>query len=64
MNHISPTPQGIKVWAESKLIAIDRRKLTFEIHAYDEYGEIGNAIHDRFIVNEEKFVEKAMAKKK
>lgn len=64
MDHVSPTPVGIKVWAESKLIAIDRRKLTFEIFAYDEYGEIGHAIHDRFIVNEKKFVEKAMSKKR
>lgn len=62
LKHIAATPVGLRVWAEAKLVAIDRRALTFTITAYDAAGEIGNADHTRFLVDAEKFQQKADAK--
>ena len=63
VTHDAPTPVGMSVTCESELVEIDGRKLSFKIKAYDEKGEIGTAYHKRFIINEEKFLEKAEGKK-
>ena len=63
IQHISATPVGMKVTAESELIAIEGRKLTFKVTAFDEVGKIGEGIHERFIINNEKFQAKTNSKK-
>ena len=62
VSHDAATPLGMKVWAESELVEVDRRRLVFEVAAYDECGLIGKGIHERFIINNEKFLAKVNAK--
>lgn len=62
VSHDSATPLGMKVWAESELIAIEGRKLSFEVAAYDECGLIGKGRHERFIINKDKFMSKVRSK--
>lgn len=62
LKHTSATPVGMEVRAESKVTAVDGRKITFEIVAYDEAGEIGRATHERVIVKADRFLEKAYDK--
>lgn len=59
LDHLAPTPVGMRVQCESILEQVEGRKLTFSITAKDEKGEIGRAVHQRFIVEEEKFQSKA-----
>lgn len=63
LEHLAPTPVGMKVWCETVLTEIDERKLTFSITAFDETGKIGEAIHARFIIEETKFQNKADKKR-
>ncbi len=60
--HTSATPVGMEVRAESVVTAVDGRKVTFEIVAYDEAGEIGRSTHERFIIKAERFLEKTYEK--
>lgn len=60
--HSAATPVGMKVWAESVVTAVEGKKITFEVHAYDERGEIGSGTHERFIIKPEKFLAKAQSK--
>ena len=62
VSHCSATPLGMKVWAETELVEIDRRKLVFKVAAYDERGLIGEGRHERFIIDNLKFQAKADAK--
>mgnify|MGYP006357051471 CR=1 FL=1 len=62
VNHTSATPVGMEVRAESTVTAVAGRKVTFEIVAYDEAGEIGRAVHERFIIKTERFLEKTYDK--
>lgn len=61
--HSAPTPLGMKVTCESELTKVEGRKLIFHVKAYDEKGMIGEGTHERFIIQNEKFQEKANQKK-
>lgn len=56
IKHISATPVGKKVWAEAELIEIDRKRLVFNVYAFDEDKKIGEGTHERFIIDEAKFM--------
>ena len=60
--HPSATPIGMKVWADAVVTAVDGKKITFEVSAFDEAGEIGRGTHERFIIRPEKFLAKAQGK--
>ena len=62
IEHVRSTAMGKKVWAESEVIAVDRRKLSFKVAAYDEKGLIGQGEHERFIIDIEKFLSKVESK--
>ena len=57
IRHLSATAVGKKVWAEAELIEIDRKRLVFKVDAYDEDKKIGEGIHERFIIDEGKFMD-------
>lgn len=58
IKHSAATPLGMTVTCESELVAVDGRKLTFAVTASDERGVIGSGMHERFIVDAERFQEK------
>ncbi len=62
IHHISATPVGMKVRCASKLVEVDGRKLVFDVRAFDEAGLIGQGTHERFIIENEKFFQKACKK--
>ena len=62
IEHISATPVGPDVRAKAEVTAVEGKVITFEIHAFDEAGEIGRGTHKRVIVNSQKFLEKAYTK--
>ena len=43
---------------------VDRRRLVFDVKAYDECGLIGEGRHERFIIDSAKFQAKIDAKAK
>ena len=62
IEHKSASPIGIKVSACAKVAAVTGREITFEVSAADECGEIGTALHKRFVLGAEKFQAKADSK--
>lgn len=56
--HIKPSPIGATVSATATLVAVEGRKLTFDVEARDEVGLIGKGTHVRFIVDAERFMAK------
>ena len=63
VTHSAATPVGMRVWCESQLVEVDRRRLVFEVKAYDECGLIGEGRHERFVIDSSKFQAKIDAKK-
>ena len=62
VEHLSATPVGMEAYAVAKVSAVEGRKVSFTVEAYDEKGIIGKGTHDRFIVFSEKFVNKTYSK--
>ncbi|MBD5118811.1 MAG: thioesterase family protein [Clostridiales bacterium] len=62
VTHDAATPIGMKVWAEAEVTAVEGRKLTFAVSAYDEAGKIGGGSHERFVIKTDKFLAHAQAK--
>ena len=62
IEHTSATPVGLEVRAEAVVTAVEGKVITFEVHAFDEAGEIGKGTHKRVIVNSQKFLDKAYSK--
>ena len=64
VQHLAATPVGMTVHARAELTAIEGRKLTFRVEAWDEVEKIGEALHERFLIDTEKFVARVQAKGK
>ncbi len=62
--HTAATPKGMAVKATATLCEIDGRRLVFEVKASDEAETIGKGLHERFIVNGERFTAKTYGKVK
>ena len=62
VSHDSATPIGMKVWAESEVAKVDGKHLVLTVAAFDERGMIGQGIHERFIVTDERFFAKTAKK--
>jgi predicted thioesterase len=63
IRHIAATPIGLRVRATAKLMEIDGRKLVFQVEAYDEREKIGEGMHQRYIVQVDKFMGKNAQKR-
>lgn len=62
VKHLSASPVGMKITCRTELKEIDRRRLVFHVECSDEAGIIGEGEHERFIIDEAKFMSKTEAK--
>ena len=64
VSHEAATPVGLEVIANVELVKIEGKKLTFNVEARDTLDIISKGVHERFIINKEKFELKVNEKKK
>lgn len=62
VSHLAATPVGMAVRAETELAEIDRKRLVFTVKAYAGEELIGEGRHERFIIDNERFMQKTLAK--
>lgn len=63
IDHSSATPVGMKITAQAEVTAVEGRKISYKVTAFDEIGEIGKGLHERFAVKADKFLQKASNKR-
>lgn len=61
IRHLGATPLGQQVRASAELTEIDGRRLVFKVEAHDERQKIGDGIHERFIVDLQRFLSRINA---
>ena len=62
ITHDVPSPLGATITATAEVTAVDGPKITFHIEANDGHGSIGKGTHERFIIDNEKFMAKVAQK--
>ena len=58
IKHLKASPVGSTIRCEAELVEVDRRRLVFSVKCFDGETFIGEGIHERFVVNSEKFMSK------
>lgn len=53
--HSAATPLGMEIRVVTEVSAVEGRKLTFRLEAFDDVEKIGDATHERFIIQADKF---------
>jgi fluoroacetyl-CoA thioesterase len=56
MRHLAATPVGMQVRIRAELLEVDRRRLRFRVEAWDEVEKVGEADHERFIIDRARFL--------
>ena len=62
VKHLSADPIGVEVRCESELVEVDGRKLAFEVKVFDRDGLVGEAYHERFVIEKTRFMDKVQKK--
>jgi fluoroacetyl-CoA thioesterase len=62
VRHLAATPVGMQVTVRARLVAIDGRKLTYDVDAEDEREPIGRGTHERVIVDVDRFLKRVAEK--
>lgn len=64
VEHLAPSPLGMVVYAESELVSIDRKILTFNVTCRTATEVIGRGTHKRAIIDNIRFMQKAIDKRR
>lgn len=61
VRHISASPIGENVRAEAEIIGVEGKRIIFAVRAWDEQEMIGEGSHTRYLIDEEKFMERVQS---
>lgn len=62
IKHLAATPLGLTIRARAEITAIDGRRITFRVQAWDDKELIGEGTHVRFIIDVDRFMARVTAK--
>ncbi len=62
VKHLAATPIGMKVRFSAEILAIDGRRVTLAVEAWDEVEKVGEGTHERFLIDVERFASKVQQK--
>jgi predicted thioesterase len=62
IKHLAPTPVGQTVHCTARVIAVEGRKVTFQIEARDDHEVIVRGLHKRAVIRMESFRRRVKAK--
>lgn len=56
--HLAPTPVGMKITAVAEVTAVSEngKMVTFKVQAFDAEGLIGEGVHTRAVISNERFL--------
>jgi fluoroacetyl-CoA thioesterase len=62
VHHMAPTPVGGRVRVKAEVLAVDGWKVDFSVQAWDEQEQIGDGLHQRVVIEEERFLRRVARK--
>ena len=58
IKHLKASPVGSMIRCDATLVEVDRKRLVFEVKCFEGETLVGEGIHERFVVDSEKFMGK------
>ena len=58
IKHLKASPAGSTIRCEAEIVEVDRRRLVFSVKCFEDETLVGEGIHERFIVDSQKFMSK------
>jgi fluoroacetyl-CoA thioesterase len=62
MRHLAPTPLGDTVRVQTEVLSVDGWTVAFSVRAWDSTEQIGECKHERFVIDEARFLKRVRAK--
>lgn len=63
VRHLAPTPVGAAVRITTQVLAVDGRRITLAVEAWDDIEKVGEGRHERAIIDLERFLKRVDAKR-
>lgn len=64
VKHLAATPVGMRVRARAVLRQVDGRRFVYDVEAHDDLEKIAEGTHERFQINQARFLERVAEKAK
>lgn len=64
VRHTAATPVGMSVHARATLVDVDGRRLRFDVVARDDVEAVADGVHERVVVDEQRFLSRISEKTK
>jgi len=62
IRHLAPTPVGATIRCTARVIAVEERKVTFQVEAHDGHEVIARGLHKRAVIRLESFSRRVQQK--
>jgi fluoroacetyl-CoA thioesterase len=62
VKHLAATPVGMRVRARAVIRQVDGRRYVYDVEAHDEREKIAEGTHERFQINQARFLERVAEK--
>lgn len=62
MRHLAPTPLGDTVRLQTEVLSVDGWTVCFSVRAWDSTELIGECKHERYVIDEARFLKRVAAK--
>jgi predicted thioesterase len=63
MEHLKATPVGMQVRVTARVVAVDGRRVDFEVSAFDDVELVARGTHERVVIDLERFLARAQSKR-
>lgn len=55
VRHLAPTPLGLRVKAEAEVQSVEGAKVSFAVKIFDQMEQVGEASHDRYLLDMQRY---------
>jgi predicted thioesterase len=55
VRHLAPTLKGMRIRAVATVREVDRRRVAFDVEVWDDVEKVGEADHERFVVDLDRY---------
>jgi predicted thioesterase len=62
VQHLAATPIGMHVRLRAEVLAVEGRRVSCRVEAWDEREKVGEGTHERFVIDIERFAARVQAK--